>query len=72
MQFEPLGCSLLGGDNPIQSRCSPNVVVGKFLVAAFPLPSLSLAGCINSNNYRGYPDPGPFLLKLNSDQITLR
>jgi len=50
----------------LQSRCSPNVVVGQLLVAALPFPSLSLAGYINSNNYRGHSYPGCFLLKLNS------
>src|SRR6218665_2167437 len=50
----------------VQGSCSPNVVVGQLLVAALPLLSLSLAGYINSNNYRGPSDPGRFLLKLNS------
>ena len=63
----PLGCRLLGGYNSTEQMHS-HVVVGQLLVhvADLPLPSRSIAGYINSSKNRGYPDPGIFLLKLNS------
>src|SRR6218665_3056149 len=66
LQFGPLACGLLGGDNPteqMQSQRCRRAIMG---IPALPLPSLSLAGYNNSNNYRGHSDPGRFLLKLNS------
>src|SRR6218665_947673 len=55
-----------GGAITLQNRCTSKVVIGQLLVAVLPFPSLCLAWYINSNNYRGHPVPGRFLLKLNS------
>src|SRR6218665_3240575 len=57
----------------LQNRCTPNDDVGLLLVATLPLPSLSLAGYINSIKYRVSPRPSSLSAKVEqSDQVWIR